>query len=124
MRDFTNLQVWQKAHALTLNVYHASKSFPAEERYGLTSQIRRACSSIPTNLAEGCGTQSDAELCRYAFISMACSSEVQYELLLARDLDYLSQADYARLYDQLIEVRRMLNGFIMKLKQTTRYGQV
>lgn len=116
MRDFKSLLVWQKAHTLTLAVYQATQSMPKEELYGLTSQIRRASASIPTNLAEGCGRQSDSELHRFAHIAMGSASELEYELLLAHDLDYLEEPLYRTLNEQLVEVKRMLNGFIMKLK--------
>ena len=89
MKDFRKLEVWEKAHALTLSVYHAADPFPREELYGLTSQIRRAAVSIPTNIAEGCGRGSEAELARFLQIAMGSASEVEYELLLARDLGFL-----------------------------------
>jgi len=85
MKDFRKLDVWAKAHALTLAIYRVTAGFPTEERYGLTSQLRRACVSIPTNIAEGCGRNSDAELARFAEIAMGSSSEVEYLLLLSRD---------------------------------------
>jgi four helix bundle protein len=108
--------VWQKAHQLTLNVYGATANFPKEELYGLTSQIRRACASIPANLAEGCGRQSDAELFRFSHIAMGSASEVEYHLLLAHDLGMLPAEHYDQLNGSLIEVKRMLNAFIGKLK--------
>jgi four helix bundle protein len=86
MRDFRNLQVWEKAHALALSVYKATVSFPKEELYGLTSQIRRSSTSIPTNIAEGCGRNGDAELARFMSIGMGSASELEYQLLLAHDL--------------------------------------
>ena len=90
MKDFRELKVWEKAHQLTLSVYQVSHRFPKEELYGLTSQIRRASASIPANIAEGCGKCGDAELARYLQIAMGSSSELEYHLLLARDLGYLS----------------------------------
>jgi four helix bundle protein len=117
MRDFRNLQVWNKAHSLTLDVYKATGSFPKEELYCLTSQIRRASASIPTNIAEGCGRSGDAELARFMTISMGSASEVEYQLLLAHDLGYLSQDTYSDLHEKLTEVKRMLTGFIKTLKK-------
>ena len=117
MRDFRNLQVWNKAHSLTLDVYEATGSFPKEELYGLTSQIRRSSTSIPTNIAEGCGRSGDAELARFMTISMGSASEVEYQLLLAHDLGYLSQIIYSDLLDKVTEVKRMLAGFIKTLKK-------
>ena len=117
MRDFRNLQVWEKAHILALDVYKATASFPKDEIYGLTSQIRRSSTSIPTNIAEGCGRNGDAELARFMTISMGSASEVEYQLLLAYDLGYLSQETYAELHEKVTEVKRMLAGFIQKLKK-------
>lgn len=81
VRDFRKLKVWEKGHALTLSIYTVSQNFPREELYGLTSQMRRAASSIPTNIAEGCGRNSDAELARFMQISMGSASELEYQLL-------------------------------------------
>jgi len=86
VKDFRNLRVWEKAHHLTLEIYRVTSAFPKEETYGLTSQIRRACVSIPANVAEGCGRDSEAELLRYLKIAMGSSSELEYELLLANQL--------------------------------------
>ena len=83
MKDFKKLKVWQKAHRLTLDVYQASATFPREELYGLTSQIRRSCLSIPSNIAEGCGRVSDTDFARFLQISMGSSSEVEYLLILS-----------------------------------------
>jgi four helix bundle protein len=117
MRDFRNLQVWEKAHSLTLNVYRTTLSFPKEELYGLTSQIRRSSASIPTNIAEGCGRNGDAELARFMYISMGSASELEYQLLLAHDLKYLEQDAYTELHEKVTEVKRMITGFIKTLKK-------
>lgn len=116
MKDFRTLKVWEKAHKLVLEVYEATVSFPKSETYGVTSQIQRAAVSIPTNIAEGCGKDSDAELRRYFFIAMGSASELEYLLLLAHDLEYLTDASYNQLKTSLVEVRKMLNAFIQKLK--------
>ncbi len=115
MRDFRTLKVWEKAHTLTLAVYTATADFPSSELHGLTSQIRRASSSIPANIAEGCGRESDTEMRRFASIAMGSASELDYHLLLAHDLGYLSADEYGRLGDALSEVKRMLAGFIRSL---------
>jgi four helix bundle protein len=94
VQDFRELRVWQKAHELTLAVYKATASFPREELFGLTSQIRRSCSSIAANLAEGCGRSGDAEFARYCAIAAGSASETEYRLLLARDLKMIKPADY------------------------------
>jgi four helix bundle protein len=116
MKDFHELKVWQKAHQLTLLVYHITALFPREELYGLTTQIRRSCSSIPANLAEGCGRNGDAEFARFCSIAMGSASELEYHLLLARDLKLINPKDYAELAQRTIEVKRMLTGLIQKLK--------
>ena len=116
MRDFREIKAWEKAHRLTLDVYKATRTFPKEELYGLTSQIRRSCVSIPANIAEGCGRGGDAEFARFLQVSMGSASELEYHLLLAHDLDYLKSASYEELMSQLIEVKRMLTAFIKKLR--------
>jgi four helix bundle protein len=116
MKDFKALKVWQKAHQLTLAIYIATNSFPRDELYGLTSQIRRSCASIPANISEGCGRSGDAELGRFLHISMGSASELEYHLLLAHDLKLLNDPDYHRLSSEVIEVKRMLTSFIQKLK--------
>jgi len=116
MKDFRTLKVWEKAHALTLAIYKATEQFPKHELYSLTNQIQRAAVSIPANIAEGCGKDSDAELKRYFLIAMGSSSELEYLLLLACDLGYLSEVTYQPIQSDLIETRKMLNAFIQKLK--------
>jgi four helix bundle protein len=110
-QDFRELQVWQRAHGLALSVYRVTASFPKEELYGLTSQIRRAASSITANLAEGCGRGGRSEIARFAQIARGSASELECHLLLARDLGHLSAPDYQRLYTSLAEVERMLTAF-------------
>lgn len=116
MKDYKKLMVWEKSHQLALAVYGATSDFPKDELYGPTSQIRRACVSIPANIAEGCGREGDAELARFFQISMGSASELEYHLLLAHDLGILSDNVYSDLNSSLTEVRRMLNAFIQKLK--------
>ena len=94
VKDFRELKVWQKAHQLTLAVYELTATFPREELYGLTAQLRRAGSSIAANLAEGCGRNGDAELARFCSIAMGSASELEYHLLLARDLKLIQPKDY------------------------------
>ncbi len=117
MKDFRNLQVWEKAHVLTLDIYKATASFPREELYGLTSQIRRSSASVPTNIAEGCGRSGDAELARFMQISMGSASELEYQLLLAHDLNYLDDELYIQLHENVTEVKRMLTSFIQTLRK-------
>jgi len=116
MKDFKDLQVWTKAHKVTLAVYRISRHFPADERYGITSQLRRAASSIAANIAEGCGRRSDGDFHRFLQIARGSASELEYHLLLSRDLGMLSQPDFAFLEDMVVEIQRMLTG----LTQTIR----
>jgi four helix bundle protein len=112
MQDFRNLKVWQKGHRVTLDVYAATESFPSREIHGLTSQLRRAAYSIPSNLAEGCGRQTDKEFARSAHIAMGSACELEYFLLLARDLKYLPHEQHESLSAAAVEVKRMLAALI------------
>jgi four helix bundle protein len=116
MKDFRELKVWEKAHHLVLAVYKATDIFPRQELYSLTNQIQRAVVSIPANIAEGCGKNGDADFGRYLQIAMGSSSELEYLLLLAHDLHYLSDETYQTLSSQLIETGKMLNSLITRLK--------
>ena len=120
MRSFERfwVKVWERAHNLTLAVYKLTRDFPKEELYGLTSQIRRSSTSIPTNIAEGCGRDSQAEMIHFFLVSMGSSSELEYQIILAHDLHFLDDALYEQLISELIELRRMLNAYIQKLKST------
>jgi four helix bundle protein len=116
MKNFRELKVWKKGHELTLAVYKTTARFPQEERYGLTSQIRRASASVPANIAEGCGRGSDAELARFLRIAAGSANELEYHLLLANELEMLNSSEHKRLTKQVTEVKRMLTSFIKKLK--------
>jgi four helix bundle protein len=115
MQDFRNLRVWEKAHHLTLHVYASSKLFPREEIFVLTSQMRRAAASIPANIAEGCCRKGDAEMRRFLQIATGSASEPEYQFLLARDLNYLSKADYEALSVEVVEVKKMLSKLMQKV---------
>ncbi len=117
MQDFRNLNVWQKAHELALGTYRSTAAFPREEMYGLTVQMRRAAASVAANLAEDCCRQGDIEFSRFAQISLGSVSELDYHLLLARDLAYLPVSDYDRLTGLLQETRRMLISLIQRLRK-------
>jgi four helix bundle protein len=117
MRDFRKLKVWEKAHQLTLGIYAATRSFPHEERYGLTAQARRSSASIPTNVAEGCGRSGPRDLARFLDIASGSASELEYQLLLARDLHYLDGATCERLTIAVSEVKRMLASFLQTLRR-------
>ena len=116
MQDFRRLSVWQKAHDLTLRVYRETMGFPHAEQFGLTSQLRRAAASIPTNVAEGCCRQGDKSFAYFVNIAAGSCNEVEYLLLLTKDLKYLDDAMRKSLSDDVIEVRRMLLALLTKLR--------
>ena len=118
MKDFKELKVWRKAYDLSLAVYEASRSFPREEMYGLTSQLRRAAVSIGANIAEGCGRRSDGELVRFLQIARGSASEVEHHLLLARDLKFLQAATHQNIEKRLQEVQRMLTSLVSSIQET------
>src|SRR3954454_19137176 len=103
MQSFKNLRVWEKAHLLTLDIYKSTGTFPREELYGLTSQMRRSSASIGANIAEGCCRKGDTELGRFLQIAMGSASELEYQLLLARDLEMIKSLDFQRLSGEVIE---------------------
>ena len=115
MRDFRELKVWKKAHRFVLETYRCTRDFPAEERFGLTIQLRRAVTSVPSNIAEGCGRGSEKDFARFLSIAAGSASEAEYQLLLARDLGYLPADEYRQLDAQVNEVKRMLNSLIRAL---------
>jgi four helix bundle protein len=118
MRDFRELKVWQKAHQVAVNVFRHSRSFPAEERFGLTAHLRKSATSVPSNIAEGCGRDTEKELGRFLSIAAGSASELEYQLLLAHDLEYLPPDAYADLKEQVAEVKRMLYRFMQSLSST------
>jgi len=127
MKDFKELKVWQKAHQLTLKVYRCSKQFPSDERFGskqfpsderfgLTAHLCKTATSIPSNIAEGCGREGDRELARFLTIATGSASELEYQLLLAQDLNYLPADSHTAINAQVCELRRMLYRFVQSLK--------
>lgn len=115
MRDFKGLKVWQKAHQLVLDVYRHSQTFPSDERFGLKAHLLKSATSIPSNIAEGCGRRGDAEFARFLSIAAGSATETEYQLILARDLGYITDAHHRDLDGQVNEVKRMLNSFIQRL---------
>ena len=115
MKDFRDLLVWEKAHKLTLELYKYTAQFPRAELYGLTSQIRRCSASIGANIAEGCGKRGNNEFLRYLQIASGSASELDYHLLLARDLNFLGHPEYRKVESDLVELRRMLTALIRKI---------
>ena len=116
MKNFRDLKVWEKAHKLALAIYAVTQNFPKEEIYGLTSQIRRAAVSVPTNIAEGCGRGTDRELAQFSQIAAGSTSEVEYLLQFSHDLGYLEVKSYHEIKDQTVELRKMLASFIRTLR--------
>ena len=102
MKDFRQLKVWEKSHKLALAIYKATKEFPKEELYGLISHIRRSSMSIPTNIAEGCGRNTDADFARFLQMAMGSASEIEYQLILARDLEFLPKESYEKLHNDAV----------------------
>jgi four helix bundle protein len=119
MKNFKELKVWQKAHTIAIRTYFITRQFPKEEVYGLTSQMRRASTSIPTNIAESCGRNSDADFTRFLTIAMGSASELEYLLLLANELQFLDGKLHEELLAVLIEVKKMLYALIIKLKPSS-----
>ena len=116
MRNYRELEVWQKSHKLTLELYRISRSFPKEETYGLTSQLRRAAVSVGANLAEGCGRRTSPELARFVRIAMGSASELDYHLLLCRDFDFVTESQYGRSVAELTRVRKMLSALLASIE--------
>ncbi len=112
MKNYRDLIVWKKAHEMTLGIYDATRAFPKEELYGLTSQLRRSAASIGANIAEGSGRRSNNEICRFLQIARGSASEAEYHMLLARDLKFLREEEFRKLSRQADEVQRILTALI------------
>lgn len=115
MRDFLKLEIWQRSHQLTLKIYRVTQNYPSEEKYGLTQQMRKASASIPTNIAEGCGRNSNSQLLHFLQIAAASASELEYHLILSRDLMYLPDQIFKELSTETIEIRKMIFAYSEKL---------
>ncbi len=114
-QDTSKLIVWQKSHELVLKIYEATKDFPKEEQFGLTSQIRRAAVSIPSNIVEGKARGSNKDYNRFLMIARGSLEEVKYDMLLAKDLKYINEQMYEEIMDLSKEVGRLLAGLIKTL---------
>ena len=119
MRPFQELIVWQKAHAVTLAIYKETAKFPKEEQYSLTSQIRRSSNSVPTNIAEGSARESGREFHQFLSVALGSAAELEYQLLLARDLGYLSESTYMKLDGDVAELKRMLVALKKSLRASS-----
>jgi len=122
VRSFKDLKVWQKGHELTLWIYKATKSFPKDEMYGMTSQLRRAAASIPANIAEDCVRGSGAEFRHLLQVALGSASELEYHILLSHELGYLDKSQHESLSSKATELKRMLTSFIQKLSAANREG--
>jgi four helix bundle protein len=120
MQDFHQLKVWEKAHALTLEVYRMTVSFPRSEEFGLRSQLRRAPASIAANIAEGCGRASPAEFGQFLNQAIGSASELEYHLLLARDLSLIADGDHLATTERAVEVKRMLSSLLSRVRPSRR----
>jgi four helix bundle protein len=118
MKSFRELQVWRKAHELTLTVYGITRDFPREELYGLTGQIRRSATSTAANIAEGCGRRSDGEMVRFLQIARGSAAETEYHILLARDLKFIAEQEYRSLSRRADELQRMLTALMQRFRQS------
>ena len=116
MQDFTQLKIWQKAHSFTVNIYKKTAGFPSEEKFGLTSQMRRASVSIESNIAEGCGRNGDREFSRFIDLAQGSAYEVRCQIFIARDLDFISADESSLLLNKISEISRMMIAFQKKLK--------
>jgi four helix bundle protein len=124
MSDFKQLKVWHRAHKLTLSVYALTRQFPKEELYGLTSQLRRAAASIGANIAEGCGRKSDGEMNRFLQIARGSAAELEYHLLLSRDLHIIDGEKFSELIDEADAVQRMLTSLMQRVKPVASTQQI
>jgi four helix bundle protein len=117
VRHYRDLLVWQKAVGWVEAIYTATRSWPQDERFGLTSQIRRASVSVPSNIAEGCARRSTAEFVRYLSIARGSLAEVETQVIIATRLGYLDQESQKPLLEAADEISRMLAGLIAKLEE-------
>lgn len=119
MRDFRQLRVWQESHQLTLEIYHITKTFPKEELFSLTNQIRRASISIPSNIAEGCGRGSNKDYANFLQMALGSAFEVDYQLLLAKDLKYIDADSYLVLNGKIDILKRQLSILLQKVREAS-----
>ena len=124
MQNYKDLQVWSKSHELTLEVYKITKTFPKEEIFGLFSQLRRASSSIPTNIAEGSGRFTQKDFASFLQIGLGSCQEVEYLIFLSHQLDYIAEVDYIPLNKSIGEVKGMLISLIKKVRLKTFNSQL
>jgi len=117
MENFRDLKVWVKAHKLTLQIYQQTRTFPRDEIYGLTSQMRRASASIGANIAEGCGRRSDPELNRFVQIARGSANELECHIVHAKDLGFLTAEEFQGLEAKTLEIQRMLASLAQSVRR-------
>lgn len=120
MQNYKKLKVWDKSHNFVLKIYKITSEFPKIEQYRLSDQLIRSSSSIPTNIAEGCGRASNKDKARFITIAIGSCSEAEYQLLLALDLNYLNEEQFKDLNVKIIEIRKMLYSF----KKSLKYNEI
>jgi four helix bundle protein len=119
MKDFRKLSVWEKSHKLAISIYQVTNDFPKTELYGITSQLRRAITSIPTNIAEGCGRGSDRDFAKFIQIAIASACESEYLILLSNDLGFMKEGEFERLTTDICEIKKMLTSLVKNLNSNT-----
>lgn len=120
LRNYRDLLVWQKSYQLCIDVYRITKDFPNEERFGLTSQIRRAVVSIPSNIAEGYGRKTTSEYIQALYVAYGSNCELETQIMLSGDLGYIKNENKKKLQESIGEVERMLKALIRSLEKKTR----
>lgn len=116
MQDFKNILVWKKAHEFTIQIYQITKNYPKDEQYGITSQLRRASSSICANIVEGANKRTDKDFAHFLQTAFASACECEYFLILSKELDYIDKGLWADLNLKITEIQKMINGFLKTLR--------
>ncbi|MDX1406763.1 MAG: four helix bundle protein [Saprospiraceae bacterium] len=114
--NFKQLNIWMRAKELVLDIYRVSRAFPSEEMFGLTRQIRTSAVSIPSNIAEGCGRGSSKQLVQYCNVAQGSAFELETQLMIARDLEFLLENESSELLTEIAEIQKMIDGFIRRFK--------
>jgi four helix bundle protein len=121
--SYRELDVWKHSRILVKSIYQITRDFPKEEQFGLTNQLRRAVVSIPSNIAEGCGRNHAKDSIQFFFIARGSLYEVETQVIVSFDLDYLSQTDLDSILAQIIKCKKILNGFINYYQSKTNIQQ-
>lgn len=118
MVNYKNYKVWQKSHKLVLEIYRVIKNYPDDEKFNLVSQIRRAAISIPTNIAEGCGRETQKELIRFLYFASGSAHELEYLFLVSTELEYIPKEKSEYILDEIDQIKKMLAVLISKIKSS------